>query len=202
MPEMDGVELVQLVRKNPALQGLPVILVSGLGDQEIEAKAAAVGADDVLRKPFTAETLIPKVERLLAKGARSSVRAPIPEGIPEVAISLDPIPLLRKLRSVAGVLGAALVERASGRVIASDGFDPGQADLAARHLAPLSPLLDPLGETTSHRNLRSIILQFGDGFVVVYRAGHVDVLLSLSDARQLGLLHYLVRKSLPDLLAS
>jgi serine phosphatase RsbU (regulator of sigma subunit) len=62
MPEMDGYELVELLRGNPGTANLPVIFVSAIySDEYHHRKGYDAGAVDFLSKPFTPEILLSKV---------------------------------------------------------------------------------------------------------------------------------------------
>ena len=54
MPKMDGLQLLEAIRKSEQLRDIKVVIVTGLGD--LSALRAA-GADAVLRKPFPYEDL-------------------------------------------------------------------------------------------------------------------------------------------------
>ncbi|MBN1262000.1 MAG: response regulator [Anaerolineae bacterium] len=63
MPEMDGYELVELLRGNKRTARLPVIFVSAIySDEYHHRRAYDAGAVDFLSKPFVPEILISKVE--------------------------------------------------------------------------------------------------------------------------------------------
>lgn len=62
MPEMDGYELAELMRGNPATAGLPIIFVSAIySDEYHHRKGYDSGAVDFLSKPFVPEILLSKV---------------------------------------------------------------------------------------------------------------------------------------------
>jgi two-component system chemotaxis response regulator CheY len=61
MPVMNGVELIRRLRAEPTTAAIPILAVSADG-------YLAVGADDVLAKPFNGRELIAAVERLLEEG--------------------------------------------------------------------------------------------------------------------------------------
>ncbi|HNT74999.1 MAG TPA: response regulator [Anaerolineae bacterium] len=66
MPEMDGYELVELLRGNESTMTLPVIFVSAIySDEYHHRKAYDAGAVDFLSKPFVPEVLISKVRVFL-----------------------------------------------------------------------------------------------------------------------------------------
>jgi signal transduction histidine kinase/CheY-like chemotaxis protein len=66
MPEMDGYELVELLRGNESTMTLPVIFVSAIySDEYHHRKAYDAGAVDFLSKPFIPEVLLSKVRVFL-----------------------------------------------------------------------------------------------------------------------------------------
>jgi CheY-like chemotaxis protein/putative methionine-R-sulfoxide reductase with GAF domain len=66
MPEMDGYELVELLRGNESTMTLPVIFVSAIySDEYHHRKAYDAGAVDFLSKPFVPEVLLSKVKVFL-----------------------------------------------------------------------------------------------------------------------------------------
>jgi len=66
MPEMDGYELVELLRGNQSTESLPVIFVSAIySDEYHHRKAYDAGAVDFLQKPLQPDILISKVQVFL-----------------------------------------------------------------------------------------------------------------------------------------
>jgi CheY-like chemotaxis protein/putative methionine-R-sulfoxide reductase with GAF domain len=62
MPEMDGYELAELLRGNPATTSLPIIFVSAIySDEYHHRKGYDSGAVDFISKPFLPEILLSKV---------------------------------------------------------------------------------------------------------------------------------------------
>jgi CheY-like chemotaxis protein len=61
MPVMDGWKFREEQRRDPALAAIPVVVVSA--DGTTPQKAAALGADDYLRKPVEVDELYDKVQR-------------------------------------------------------------------------------------------------------------------------------------------
>jgi two-component system chemotaxis response regulator CheV len=51
MPEMDGHRLTKLVKDDPRLQKIPVVIFSSLIDDQMRIKGEALGADEQLTKP-------------------------------------------------------------------------------------------------------------------------------------------------------
>ncbi len=58
MPGLDGFGLLAALRDDPALRGIPVILLSARAGEEARIEGLAAGADDYLIKPFSARELL------------------------------------------------------------------------------------------------------------------------------------------------
>lgn len=67
MPHCNGLELCQTLRLAPEWQKLPVMFLSILGDAETQHQAFAVGADDYLAKPITAQHLSNRIRQRLQR---------------------------------------------------------------------------------------------------------------------------------------
>src|SRR5688572_25465029 len=81
MPEKDGYDVCDFVKKNPALAHIPVLLLTGAFEPFDQERAARVGCDGFLAKPFEPQTLIAKVKELLARSkpaTTAAVAAPAP----------------------------------------------------------------------------------------------------------------------------
>lgn len=67
MPRMHGYELIAEVRRQPALQHLPIIVCSSRSSDKHRTRAAEVGAQGYLTKPFTKEQLIEEMVRVAGR---------------------------------------------------------------------------------------------------------------------------------------
>jgi len=73
MPNMDGYAVMEALRGDPATRSCPVIFITGHFAFTQRVQAFRSGARDYLTKPFTPETLLAKIARVLDNGqARSS----------------------------------------------------------------------------------------------------------------------------------
>lgn len=76
MPDVDGFEVLETMRSSaePALQNLPVIVVTGHeDDQEMRSKAESLGATDFISKPFSAAELKDSVRRHILPADRTNI---------------------------------------------------------------------------------------------------------------------------------
>jgi CheY-like chemotaxis protein len=69
MPGLSGDKLITLLRDNPRLRDLVIVVVSARSQEELEAIRAASGADAALDKAVVASELAPLLQRLLARSA-------------------------------------------------------------------------------------------------------------------------------------
>ena len=65
MPEMDGLELVVSLRKNPETRTIPIILLSARAGEDSRIEGLDTGADDYISKPFSARELVARIEAQL-----------------------------------------------------------------------------------------------------------------------------------------
>ena len=70
MPDMDGYQICDFVKKHPTLGHTPVLLISGIVNSTVLERAAKVRSDDVMRKPFAADELLHRIESLLPAAGR------------------------------------------------------------------------------------------------------------------------------------
>lgn len=66
MPNMTGLELVQEIRKDPKLKHLPVLMVTAEAKKENVLAAIKAGVNNYVVKPFMAETLKEKIEKIFS----------------------------------------------------------------------------------------------------------------------------------------
>lgn len=66
MPGMTGLDLLKVVRADARLAKLPVLMLTAEAKREQSVEAAQAGANGYVLKPFTAETLKAKLDKILA----------------------------------------------------------------------------------------------------------------------------------------
>jgi len=63
MPRLDGYQTCALIKKNPRLREIPVIMLSSKDGLFDRARGRLVGSDEYLTKPFSKDTLLEAVRR-------------------------------------------------------------------------------------------------------------------------------------------
>ena len=86
MPELDGFAVCETLRGNPATASIPVLMLTGLCSHISRLVGYESGATDYVIKPFDADQLVSKVEKLLYQSSGAS-KAPGKPGSRPVAAS-------------------------------------------------------------------------------------------------------------------
>jgi two-component system chemotaxis response regulator CheY len=67
MPVMDGLTMIEELRRLPAQAGVPIIFLTTESDADLKARAKAAGATGWLTKPFDPENLVKIVKKVLGR---------------------------------------------------------------------------------------------------------------------------------------
>ncbi|MBK1716719.1 chemotaxis response regulator CheY [Thiocystis violacea] len=67
MPNMEGIALLKAVRADPMLKSLPVLMVTAEAKRDQIVEAAQAGVNGYIVKPFTAETLKEKIDKIFER---------------------------------------------------------------------------------------------------------------------------------------
>ena len=65
MPDIDGFEVCRLIRANPILNEVPVIMLTALDDPESRTKGIEAGVDDFIPKPYDEIELTSRVQSIM-----------------------------------------------------------------------------------------------------------------------------------------
>ncbi len=65
MPELDGLQMIKILRANSDLKKTPIIVISALGRDIDIQNAKEAGADDYIVKPSLTDEIVKKVKGLL-----------------------------------------------------------------------------------------------------------------------------------------
>jgi adenylate cyclase len=178
MPDMNGYEVLQVIRGDEVLRRIPVVVVSGMQDEEGAVRCIDAGASDYLLKPVNGTLLRARISALLeAKGWRDREREYLAE-------------LEKSQRFIRKIFGRYLSDEIVQRLLDdSDGLELGgelrqvtilMADI--RGFSALSQQLGPqqcvkllnnyFGEMTEViQRFRGTVDEFvGDGILVIFGA--------------------------------
>ena len=66
MPKMDGYEVCQRLRADPALKDIAIVMLTAKGREVEKEKGLALGADLYITKPFSTRDVVRRVKEVLA----------------------------------------------------------------------------------------------------------------------------------------
>ncbi len=140
MPGRDGYEVCYSTKRDPALQHVPVLLLTGTFETFDEAMATKVQADGFITKPFESQALIDKVNELIeAAVARQSVPA-VDEaaGVADLdtGAELEPLDSIEELDAIEPVEELDAME--SPDLAAADEFSAGDDEPEETSFADIS----------------------------------------------------------------
>jgi two-component system phosphate regulon response regulator PhoB len=98
LPGLSGVELCRRVRYSPAMNTLPVIMLTGRSDETDRVCGFEVGADDYVTKPFSVNELLARVAALLRRQGARAVLDKLQVG--DIELDRDAMVVLRRGSSV------------------------------------------------------------------------------------------------------
>ena len=75
LPEVDGLEILHMLREDPATKHLPVMMLTAKGTEFDTVSGLDAGADDYLAKPFGMMELVSRVNALMRRAAAPAVAA-------------------------------------------------------------------------------------------------------------------------------
>jgi DNA-binding response OmpR family regulator len=93
MPDKSGYDVCAFVRSHAGLAATPVLLISGIVNDEVTRRARSCQADGVLKKPFQGSSLPQQVTALLSARAqfvRSEENLETPEAAPSTKPAVEP----------------------------------------------------------------------------------------------------------------
>ena len=67
LPDVSGTEICKALKRDPATQGIPILMLTARGEEIDRVVGLEVGADDYLAKPFSPRELLARLRALLRR---------------------------------------------------------------------------------------------------------------------------------------
>lgn len=91
LPGADGMEILRGLKRDPATEGIPVIMATAKSEDSDIVAGLELGADDYVAKPFSPKVLIARIRALLRRSAeKSPMKARQAEPVAAGGLRLDP----------------------------------------------------------------------------------------------------------------
>ncbi len=75
LPEIDGMEVCKILKRDPATAAIPIIMLTAKGAEIDRVLGLELGADDYVTKPFSPRELVLRVKGLLRRGRPTDEKA-------------------------------------------------------------------------------------------------------------------------------
>ena len=87
LPEVDGLEVCKLLRRDPATSAIPIIMVTAKAGEIDRVVGLELGADDYVTKPFSPRELLARAKALLRRKSPEHAQSTMRAG----NVMLDPV---------------------------------------------------------------------------------------------------------------
>ena len=138
LPGMNGFAALRLIRKNPDLHSIPVIMISGNEHATEQFYANRIGADDFMKKPFSRFEVFSRIESLLDAEQVPGRRPIATAAQPAAAIVADSLSLATPPSAELSAAASMLAARKELTAMGLQYFDQAQYSAAVQrgdHLA-------------------------------------------------------------------
>src|SRR5437016_2774067 len=69
LPEVDGMEVCKMLRRDPATSKIPIVMLTAKAAEIDRVLGLELGADDYITKPFSPRELVLRVKKILQRGS-------------------------------------------------------------------------------------------------------------------------------------
>jgi CheY-like chemotaxis protein len=224
LPDKDGYQICQYVRTHPAIGATPVLLISGVNNGTVQARAAEARSNEVMFKPFGVDDLVRKIDNLLA-GSSNGTKKEAATAAPPARVSapastasapasnatfaaLIPAAMsdqglkqrLQALASTPGIRFVVLTDREGFLIETAGDLSPDADEVAGALASCLAEASDGIGRELGQGRLVGTILEYEGGTLLLHGVGPSALLAVLvGDPGALGKVRYYVRKEVPEL---
>ncbi|PWU20372.1 MAG: DNA-binding response regulator [Verrucomicrobia bacterium] len=73
LPEVDGIEVCKVLRRDPATSSIPIVMLTARAAEIDRILGLELGADDYITKPFSPRELVLRIKKILERGLPSKV---------------------------------------------------------------------------------------------------------------------------------
>ena len=73
LPDLSGIEICKLIKKNEKLSKIPIIMLTARGEEQDKIKGLDSGVDDYMTKPFSFKELLARIKALLRRSKPNTI---------------------------------------------------------------------------------------------------------------------------------
>ncbi len=73
LPELDGLEVLRIIRSDQKLRSLPVLILTAKGEETDRVLGLELGSDDYVTKPFSPRELVARIKAIFRRTSRETI---------------------------------------------------------------------------------------------------------------------------------
>jgi two-component system phosphate regulon response regulator PhoB len=89
LPDLSGTEICKRLRRDPATETVPIVMITALGNEIDRVVGLEVGADDYVVKPFSPRELVLRINAILRRAQGGEPKATSPDQITIGILEID-----------------------------------------------------------------------------------------------------------------
>lgn len=188
LPDIEGFRICAFIKQNTQLSKIPVLMISGIVDDEVQEQAKKVGAECILKKPFAADELIGTVQKFISTQPESPAAAPPQPDMERLRALFDQLAGLRHFHFVG-------IADADGKFLESAGVPATAQEDLSQVVTSLLHQADLLTTRSMHGKLEGVIIEETAGLLLARPlTDQYAIILALEDASALGKARLVLRR--------
>ncbi len=215
MPEIDGFEFCKMLKGDPDLKSIPVLLISGIVNPETKAQARDYKAVGIVKKPFKPDTLLYIVDLIFnkIKNIKQTGEHPAPRQQLEQQPAKQPTvkdkakfndvafrKQLERLQVESGLEVLWLFDT-QGEILTQIGkASAGDFEVLGVQARALRKSAGDISQKLSFDNFQSMLIEYGKKCLLVQNATPEHIIVgTLNDISAFSVARYVMRKKLPEI---
>jgi len=166
LPEMSGLELCKIIRSNPELKNIPIIMLTAKGQEEDKVIGLSAGADDYVTKPFSLPELLARIKANLRRV--STTTAPVQKEYVFNDIRLDTVQ--KKVFRADNYIRVGPTEFRILKLLLSSPRQVFSRDDLLKEIWGNSVYVEPRTIDVHIRRLRKVLNEYGPDYIRTIRA--------------------------------
>ncbi len=206
MPEIDGFEFCKMLKNDPKLKSIPVLLISGIVNPETKVQAREYKAVGIVKKPFKPDTLLYIIDLIFNKlktrqGSEDATQEPKEELPARSKINFDAPAFkgqLERLRMEGGLEFLWLLN-SEGEILTKVGeFPLNNPEVLCAQAQILRKAASEISEKLPLDTFQSVLVEYDKKCLIIQRVtSEYTIVGTLNDISAFSVARYIMRRKLP-----
>ena len=213
MPEVDGFEFCKMIKADPRLRSIPILLISGIVNPETKAQAREYKAVGIVKKPFKPDTLLYIVDLIFNKlktkqgeegqaQQEPKAKQPLPQTQDKKAVFNDAAfkEKLERLRLDANLEVLWLLNSKGEMLVQVGEVSANNTETLGVQAQTLKKAISDISEKLALEDFQSALVEYGKKCLLMQNvSAQYTIIGTLSDINTFSVARYVMRRKLPEL---